>query len=118
QHARHRHDQRQDQQESTGRRHRVEDRSRMRHQASLVASPTAGEASTCSVAEPVAWNSRSSSATAMAVAEKAPTMPGMTTAGGPVSAPTPAAAPVRATTPKNTNAPLPSRLKPSILRSG
>ena len=71
-----------------------------------------------SVAEPVASNSRSSSATASAVAEKATTIPVMTSACGTGSPPKPAAAPLRATTPNSRNTPLPSRLKARILRSG
>ena len=54
----------------------------------------------------------------MAVAEKATTMPVMTSACGTGSAPSPAAAPRRAMTPNSRNTPLPRRLKARILRSG
>jgi hypothetical protein len=62
--------------------------------------------------------SRSNSATASAVAEKATTIPVMTSACGTGSLPNPAAAPLRATTPKNRKTPVPRRLKARIFRSG
>ena len=70
------------------------------------------------MAEPVAWNNRSSSATARAVAEKATTIPVITSACGTGSPPNPVAAPLRATTPNSTNTPLPTRLKARIFRNG
>jgi hypothetical protein len=80
--------------------------------------PGLPDASVLRVAEPATSNSRSKSAIARAVAEKATTMPVMTSACGIGSPPKPAAAPRRATTPKNKNAPPPSRLKARTLRSG
>src|SRR5262245_54931081 len=117
QHAGHRDDDRQHQQKSA-RRRRLQNEGGGGHHASAGSAASArSRASARSVAEPVAWNSRSSSATDRAVAAKATTMPVMTSACGTGSPPNPDAAPRRATTPKNTNTPLPSRLKATILRS-
>jgi hypothetical protein len=83
-----------------------------------IAAPALAAASARSVAAPAAWNSRSSNATARAVAEKATTIPVMTSACGTGSPPNPAAAPRRATMPKNKNAPAPRRLKARIFLRG
>src|SRR5262249_6494492 len=81
-------------------------------------SPSSPASSGRSVVDPQISNSRSSKATDSAVAQKATTMPVMTSACGTGSAAKPAAAPLRATIPNSRKTPLPSRLKPSSLRSG
>src|SRR5262249_12373826 len=116
QHGRKRDDDREH--EQIRRRHRAQQRSRIGHQASLGSVLMAASRSARNVAEPATWNSRSNSATASAVAEKATTTPVMTRACGTGSAPKPAAAPRRATTPNSRNTLLPSTLKARILRSG
>jgi hypothetical protein len=64
-----------------------------RHASAGLAASARSRASARSVAEPVAWNSRKSSAIARAVAAKATTIPVMTSACGTGSPPKPAAAP-------------------------
>jgi len=104
-----RHDERQDEQE-TARRRRF--RKGDRQAGGSLGSGAA------SVAAPVASCRRWTRATASAVAEKATTIPVMTSACGTGSPPMPSAAPRRATTPKSRKTPLPIRLNARILRSG
>src|SRR5262249_62139026 len=118
QYARHRYDQGKDQQKSARCGPHVQNRGWMRHQSSVGSLPPPTGACACSVVEPVVSNSRSNSATAKAVAEKATTTPVMTNACGTGSLPNPTTAPLRATAPKTRNTPLPSKLKAMIFRSG
>src|SRR4029077_14458223 len=89
-----------------------------RHRQHQVSTPLSGvfaAASGLSVVRPVSWKSRSSNATASAVAEEATTMPVMPIACGTGSAAKPAAAPLRAMMPNIRKTPLPRMLKARIL---
>src|SRR5215510_9765832 len=111
------HQHREHEQQSTGRRH-VVNWHRMQHLNARSSASALVGASSVSVTVPVAWNNRSSSATARAVAENATTMPVISKPCGTGSPAKPAAAPRRAIAPNNRNTPLPITLKARSLRSG
>ena len=116
---RQRDDDRQHQQEPAAR-DRLHDRGWMGHHGSAGSLPVLGRCvSARNVAEPVAWNRRSSRRNRQRCRRKRQRpWPVMTSACGTGSPPNPAAAPLCATTPKNVNTPEPMRLKARILRSG